>query len=64
MKALVDHMHERQPHAKTWNYSSQIGMLIYVAQITHLEISYAVHLLVRHTQDAQLVHEQSIKHLA
>ena len=57
-------MHERQPRAETWNYRSEIGMLTYVAQITHPEISYAVHLLARHVQDPQLVHEQAIKHLA
>ena len=62
-QSIVDRMHEKSPRVDKWNYRSAIGMLTYLAQISHPEISYAVHLLARHVQDPQLVHEQGVKHI-
>ena len=44
-----------------WNYRSVIGMLNYLVNCTHPEMSYAVHQCARFCNDPKHVHEQAVK---
>ena len=51
---------ERKEH---WNYRSVIGMLNFLTNSTHPELSYAVHQCARFCNDPKLVHEQAVKRI-
>jgi hypothetical protein len=52
------------PHRKEqWNYSSIIGMLMYLASNAHPEIQFAVHQCARFTHCPRASHEEGVKHI-
>jgi hypothetical protein len=54
----------RGAHRKeSWNYSSVIGMLMYLSSNAHPEIQFAVHQCARFTHCPRASHEEAIKHI-
>ena len=51
---------ERKEH---WNYRSLIGMLNFLTNSTHPELSFAVHQCARFCNDPKMVHEQAVKRI-
>ena len=51
---------ERKEH---WNYRSVIGMLNFLTNSTHPELSFAVHQCARFCNDPKMVHEQVVKRI-
>ena len=51
---------ERKEH---WNYRSVIGMLNFLTNSTHPELSFAVHQCARFCNDPKMVHEQAVKRI-
>jgi hypothetical protein len=49
------------PFIEYWEYASIVGMLMYLAAITHPYITYAVHQAARYTHDSRASHAVAIK---
>ena len=52
---------EGESRKEQWNYRSVIGMLNYLVNCTHPEISFAVHQCARFCNDTKRCHEQAVK---
>lgn len=52
------------PHNEEWEYSSAVGMLMYLAGNAHPETAFAVHQCARFTHNPKSTHTVAIKHLA
>ena len=50
-----------EPRKEHWNYRSVIGMLNYLVNCTHPEMSFAVHQCARFCNDPKHSHEQAVK---
>ena len=48
---------------ENWHYRSIIGMLNYLVNCTHPEMSFAVHQCARFCHDPKLIHEQAVKRI-
>ena len=48
---------------ETWNYASVVGMLLYLAGNTRLDISYAVHQASRFSHDPKREHGEAVKRI-
>ncbi len=61
-KPLTKHEHG-EPDSGDFNYSSVVGMLLYLAGHTHPDITYAVNFAERYMFCPKLVHKQALKHI-
>ena len=52
-----------EPRKEHWNYRTAIGMLNYLVNCTHPELSYAVHQCARFCHDPKRSHEQAVKRI-
>ena len=52
-----------EPRKEQWNYRAIIGMLNYLVNCTHPELSFAVHQCARFCNDPKRVHEQAVKRI-
>ena len=52
---------EGESRKEKWNYRSVIGMLNYLVNCTHPEMSFAVHQCARFCNDPKRCHEQAVK---
>ena len=52
-----------EPRKEHWNYRTVIGMLNYLVNCTHPELSYAVHQCARFCHDPKRSHEQAVKRI-
>jgi hypothetical protein len=48
---------------ESWNYSSIIGMMMYLSSNVHPEIQFAVHQCARFTHCPRATHEEAVKHI-
>jgi hypothetical protein len=52
-----------EPRKEHWNYRTIIGMLNYLVNCTHPELSFAVHQCARFCNDPKRIHEQAVKRI-
>ena len=52
-----------EPRKEQWNYRAIVGMLNYLVNCTHPELSFAVHQCARFCNDPKRVHEQAVKRI-
>lgn len=52
------------PQKESWNYTSVIGILLYLASNSHPEISFAVNQCARYLSFTRLCHKQAVKRIA
>ena len=55
---------DEDPCRERWEYRSLVGMIMYLAGSTHLDIAYAVHQCGRFSHNRRRCHELGLKHIA